>query len=507
MVKALAQRAGKQPALWIVTRDTQTVTGHVSSLSFSAQLWGFARVVALEHPELSGGVIDLDASGKLDVEQVVGELIAPDAERQLAFRNGKRFAVRLHSSSFETKSGPVVFRGDASYLISGGLGGLGLTLAHWMLLHGARRFILAGRTPLPPRAEWRSLPVDHPAKSKVEGILDLERLGASVHPAVFDVANLEDVKVYLDAFHAEGWPAIRGVIHAAGVVDDQLMLRLSEQSFASVIRPKVAGALALHQATIDLELDFFTLFSSISSVLGQFGQAHYAAGNAFLDHLAHWRRGCGLPAVTINWGPWSEVGLFARLDGTDKIGRSGVFPMLPEQALQAMERIQSLSPVQTVVVSADWSRMPPSPLLSELTSPDGSVSLSAEDEQGGATMLLDLLMASPDERRKRLEEYLSSLAAKILRLDPARLDPEEQLTSFGMDSIMVVQLKHQIEKNLNLSMPIVELFTGSVVKLAEQLANKLANDKQLEELLMQVENMSPEEIELLLNTTQHQQGS
>lgn len=507
MVKALAERRGKEPAFWIVTKGTQAVKGNVVSLTHAAQLWGFAKVLALEHPEMTGGVIDLDTSGELEIEQVARELIAPDAERQLAFRDGKRFAARLRSCKYENKSGPAVFRSDASYLISGGLGGLGLTLAHWMLQRGARRLILAGRTPLPSRNEWRTLPSDHPAKSKVEGILDLERLGASVHVAVFDVANVEEVRTFLKGFHAEGWPAVRGVIHAAGIVDDQLMLRLSESSFASVIRPKVAGALALHHATLDLELDFFTLFSSVSSVLGQFGQAHYAAGNAFMDHLAHWRRNCGLPASTINWGPWSEVGLFARLDGTDKIGRSGVFPMLPGQALQAMERIHALSPVQTVVVSADWTRMPPSPLLSELAPEDGSTGHSAEDEQASATMLLDLLIASPDERRKRLEDYLTVLAAQVLRLDPARLDPKEQLTSFGMDSIMVVQLKHQIEKTLNLSMPIVELFTGSVVKLAEQLAEKLANDKQLEELLMQVESMSPEEIEALLGTTQDQQRS
>lgn len=507
MVKALAEKGGKEPALWIVTRGTQAVNGDVTSLTPAAQLYGFAKVVALEHPELKGGVIDLDAPAQIDVEQILDELTAPDIERQLAFRDGKRFVARLRSSSSGTKSGPVVFRGDASYLISGGLGGIGVALAHWMAQRGAHRFILAGRTPLPSRAEWRSLPADHPAKSKVEGIRDLERLGASVHAAVFDVADVEEVKAYLKAFHAEGWPAIRGVIHAAGVVDDELMLRLNEKSFASVMRPKVDGALALHHATLDLELDFFTLFSSLSAVLGQFGQAHYAAGNAFMDHLSHWRRGRGLPATTINWGPWAEIGVFARLSGTDKIGRSGVFPMLPKQAMQAMERIHALAPAQIVVVSADWTRMPPSPLLSDVAPGAGSASRSSENEQAAATLLLDLLIASPGERRKRLEEYLSSLAARILQLDPARLDPKEPLTSFGMDSIMVVELKHQIEKKLNLSMPIVELFTGSVEKLAEQLDGKLANDTQLEELLMQVESMSPEEIEALLGTTQDRQGS
>jgi acyl carrier protein len=169
-----------------------------------------------------------------------------------------------------------------------------------------------------------------------------------------------------------------------------------------------------------------------------------------------------------------------------------------------MERIHSLAPAQAVVISADWSRMPPSPLLSELASADDFANRSDEDEQAAATMLLDLLLADPIERVRRLEEYLTILAARVLRLDPAKLDPKEPLTSFGMDSIMVVELKHHIEKNLNLSLPIVELFTGSVVKLAEQLAGKLATDTQLEELLNQVENMSPQEIEALLGTAKDQ---
>ncbi len=513
LVKTLAENGGKEPALWMVTRGTQTAGGGVERLTPAAQLWGFAKVVALEHPELSGGVIDLgpsaDTPGETEdeVERVAAELLSPDSERQLAFREGRRMVARLRSSNDDTKTAPVVLRSDATYLITGGLGGLALAVARWMVERGARRFILAARTSLPPRIEWRSLPDGHPLKSKVDAVRDLERLGASVHPATFDVADAGAIKAFLEDFEAQGWPPVRGVIHAAGVVEDQLMLRLDEESFHRVLSPKVAGALALHQATLDLDLDFFTLFSSISSVLGQFGQANYAAGNAFMDHLAHWRRGRGLPAISINWGPWAEVGLFARLDGVDRSGRSGVFPMLPQQALQAMERIHALAPAQKVVVSADWSRMPPSPLLSAIAPAGNSSVRSAEDEQAAATMLLDFLLADPAERRRRLEEYLSTLAARVLRLDIGKLDTKQPLTAFGMDSIMVVELKHHIEKDLNLSMPIVELFTGSIVKLAEQLAGKLANDTQLEDLLNQVESMSPQEIEALLSETKDQQGS
>jgi hypothetical protein len=203
---------------------------------------------------------------------------------------------------------------------------------------------------------------------------------------------------------------------------------MDERSFANVLRPKVAGALALHYATLPLDLDFFTLFSSISSVVGQYGQAHYAAGNAFMDHFAHWRRGRGLPATSINWGPWAEVGLFAQLETVDKSGRSGVFPMLPEQALQAMERILGPAPTQAMIVSADWRRMPPSPLLSELAPVDKNGDGSGKDDQAAVALLLDLLLAEPEERQRRLEEYLTGLAAGVLKLDPAKLIASEPLT-------------------------------------------------------------------------------
>jgi NAD(P)-dependent dehydrogenase (short-subunit alcohol dehydrogenase family)/acyl carrier protein len=505
LVKKLAENPAKERAFWILTRGTQAAGGNVETLTPAAELWGFAKVLALEHSELNAGIIDLGSPREEEenLAQVVDELLSADAEKQLAFRRGLRFAARLRSSEGAATPGSVVLRPDATYLITGGLGGLGLAVGGWMVERGARRLILAGRTPLPPRQQWRSLPVDHPAKSKVEAIRDLERRGASVHVASFDVSDAGAIATYLDEFDAEGWPSVRGIIHAAGIVDDQFMVRLDEQSFQAVLRPKVAGALALHRATLHLDLDFFTLFSSVSSVLGQFGQASYAAGNAFMDHLAHWRRSQGLCATSINWGPWAEVGLFARLESTDKTGRSGVFPFLPEQGLQAMEHIHALAPAQVTVVSADWSRMPPSPLLSELASHKVS-GRSQEEEQAAATMLLDLLLADPAERQQRLEEYLTTFAAHILRLDPAKLDPQEPLTTFGMDSIMVVELKHHIETNLNLSIPIVELFTGSIVKLAEQLVGKLASDTQLEELLKQVENMSPQEVEALLGEAKDQ---
>jgi myxalamid-type polyketide synthase MxaE and MxaD len=508
LVKREAQTGGAARDIWIVTRETQAAGGRAPRLSSAAQLWGFGRVVALEHPELWGGLVDLAGTDRDDIAELADELLAPGAERQLAFHAGKRYSPRLRPWPDAPQQVPCVFDSDAAYLITGGMGGLGIALARWMVERGARRLILVGRSPLPHRSEWRSLPEDHPARSRVEAVRMLESLGASVHTPSFDVADRDEVKRFIDGFHAEGWPQIRGVFHAAGIVEDQLMLRLDPDSVERVLRPKVAGAQALHEATLGLALDFFTLFSSASSILGQFGQAAYAAGNAYMDHLAHWRRAQGLPATTINWGPWAEVGLYARSASTDKAGRFGVYPMLPHEGLRAMEFIHTAAPTQIVAISADWSRIPPSPMLAEVAPRSAAAGDGADDRNAAAALLIDLLLASPEERQTRLEEVLQTAAANVLGLDPARLDIREPLTSFGMDSVMVVELRNYIERTMNLSISMVDLFTGSVTKLAEQVADKLADSPQLEELLTQVENMSADQIQAFLGEeAQSQQSS
>lgn len=498
------------PKLWIVTRQVQAAGDETVETSWASQLWGFGRVVALEHPELWGGLIDLGRVNAGDAERLAEEMLAPSSDRQIALRGDARYVARLRLADQMPPIDAAVFRADASYLITGGLGGLGVAVARWMIGQGARRLVLAGRAALPPRREWLKLAADHPAKSRVDAILDLERAGASVHVATFNVADADDVKAYVDDFHAEGLPPIRGVIHAAGVVEDQLLLRLDEETFQRVLKPKVAGARALHEATKDLALDFFTLFSSISSVLGQFGQAHYAAGNAYMDNLALWRRQQGLPGTSINWGPWADVGMFARLTEKSKSGRSGVFPMTPDQALQAMERIHVARGAQAIVVSADWARMPPSPLFAELMPENAVRERTAEEEKAASELLLELLLAEPEPRRLRLQSYLRDATARVLGLEAARLDLREPLTSLGMDSIMVVELKTEIERTINITVPMVDLFTGTVDKLAEQLALKLGDHGHVEELLAQVEKMSPEELEAHLQGTggndRHQQA-
>ena len=158
------------------------------------------------------------------------------------------------------------------------------------------------------------------APSQIAAIRELEGLGASVHLAAVDVADEGQLSAFLDEFRAEGWPPIRGVVHAAGVLQDGLLSQLDTAALNAVLRPKMVGGWLLHRLLADAPLDFFVLFSSAGSLLGQPGQGNYAAANAFLDALAHHRRAQGQPALSINWGAWAELG-FADTAGGRRLAK------------------------------------------------------------------------------------------------------------------------------------------------------------------------------------------
>ena len=167
----------------------------------------------------------------------------------------------------------------------------------------------------------------------------------------------QQLRAFLDEFRAEGWPPIRGVVHAAGVLQDGLLVQLDAAALDSVLRPKVMGGWLLHRLLEDAPLDFFVLFSSAGSLLGQPGQGNYAAANAFLDALAHHRRAQGQPALTINWGAWADLG-FADTAGGKRLAARlallGIRSIAPKQALEVMERLLRQDSTQVVAVPVDW---------------------------------------------------------------------------------------------------------------------------------------------------------
>ncbi|MGA2604831.1 MAG: beta-ketoacyl synthase N-terminal-like domain-containing protein [Verrucomicrobiia bacterium] len=517
------------PRLWLITQGAQAAGEKRSLLSVAqSPLWGLGRVIAQEHPTIWGGLVDLEPGASLSdaaAHQLWEEISNTEGEDQLAFREGRRYVGRLvRQRPSATPARPLRWRSDGSYLISGGLGDLGLLVARWMVEQGARRLILLGRTKLPPRSTWSSVKTGIRLARQITAIRELESLGAYVHLASVDVADEGELSGFLDEFRAEGWPPIRGVVHAAGVLQDGLLVQLDAAALNTVLRPKVMGGWLLHRLLQADPLDFFILFSSAGSVLGQPGQGNYAAANAFLDTLAHHRQAQGQPALSINWGAWAGEGFADSVGGkrlAARLALRGISSTAPKQALEILGRLLGQSATQVVAVPVNWKQYrefypdgSASPLLSELGREEAEVLRPS----GRTSERRDaLLAAEPADRRPLLQSYLSEQVARVLGLSPSKLDIHQSLNNLGLDSLMAVELKNRIAVDLKVNVPVVKFLQGfsvdqAVTQVLDQLAADAANPttslapavaepgegRNAERLLANLDQLSDEQVGSLL---------
>ena len=334
LVKALI-KTKNSPKLWSVTKGTRSVQSQTESVSVAVSpLWGMGKVIALEHPQLWGGTIDLDSQSPELATETLLELLADSdrSEDHLALRGENIFVPRLVKQSPIT-SQAVSLKSDATYLIAGGLGALGLHTASWMVEKGAKHLVLTGRK--------------QPSAKAQETITQLQNAGAQILVLCGDITRQENVAKILSEIQAS-LPTLRGVIHAAGLLDDALLQQMSWDKFTRVMLPKVQGAWLLHSLTQDLSLDFFVCFSSMASILGSPGQGNYAAANAFMDALVRYRRARGLPGLSINWGAWAEIGMASRLGNTyqNQMTASGINFIRPKHGIKALDRMIPTSKAQ-----------------------------------------------------------------------------------------------------------------------------------------------------------------
>jgi myxalamid-type polyketide synthase MxaE and MxaD len=440
--------------LWLVTRGAQPV-GAPRPLALSqSPLWGLGRVIAEEHPDLWGGLVDLDPAGAVadEAARLVDTLAGGDGEDRVAYRDGRRHVARLARAESGDPVPAFACRADATYLITGGLGALGAEVAGFLVERGARHLVLVSRTALPPRDRWDDAGIVAAARPRIAAVRALERAGARVRVAAVDVGDDAQVAGLLAGIAADG-PPLRGVVHAAAAIEDRLLARLDPASLERVWRGKAGGAWVLHRRLAAVPLDFLVLFSSLGSVLGQSGQGSYATANAFLDALAHHRRAEGLPAVSVNWAAWGELG-FAGTEGGRRViadlERHGIHAFTPAQALDVLARALARPAPQVVAAAVDWARygtltgarVPP--FLADLVGPTAAGAVTPDAELGALPL---------PERRARLEERVRADVAQVLKLPASKVEPRVPLGTLGLDSLTGLELRRRLERRVGRPLP------------------------------------------------------
>ena len=368
---------------------------------------------------------------------------------------------RRRSPIVSRTAGALPLRADGAYLITGGLGGLGLVTARWMVEHGARHLWLLVRRE-PPTAAASLSP--------------LRAAGADVRIVVADVGNEQAVASALRDIERSG-QRLRGVIHSAGVLDDATVLHLEASHFDRVFGPKANGAYVLHHLTKDQPLDFFVLYSSGASLYGAPAQANHAAANSALDALAHHRAAIGLPALSINWGPWAEVGQAAGLLSASGRDRArGISALSPAQGLEALGRLLVQSRVQVGIVplnARQWREfhiaLSAVPVFSEIVAAP-----AGEPTPAGAPARAGLPIGDPARLRAALERLVAEQTGKVFRLSAEQIDVRAPLRTFGLDSLMGLEIRNRLEATIGLTFSATLVWTyPTVERIVDHIADRL----------------------------------
>ncbi len=389
-------------------------------------------------------------------------LYGRDHEDEIAFRDSRRVRRLVRAKTASTA--PLAFQSNASYLITGGLRGLGLFVAEWMAERGARHLALMGRSGVSAEAQ--------------EVINGLEQAGVHIFAMQGDVSNENDVMKLITEIE-QTMPPLKGIIHSAGVLDDGMLLQQDWSRFEKVMLPKVTGTWRLHRMTRHIPLDFFVMFSSGVSLLGSVGQANHASANAFMDGLAAYRRGLGLPAISINWGAWSEIGAAAdrRLAETRKVAT-----FTPQEGLQALEWAIQQNVIQLGVLPANWSEIlqPYAPgeepaLFREIAQQVRRQMAKPEKSIPKVSLVQQLTETVQNKRLPFLTAHIRQQAADVLKTANINtIDLYQPLQSMGLDSLMAVELRNKLGESIGQTLPATLLFEYPTVSdLADYLADKI----------------------------------
>ena len=447
------------PKLMFVTRNAQPIAAGDRANPAHAVLWGLGRTLALEHPEIWGGVIDVDESmpAVLTARHLRNEASAEDGEDQVVYRAGTRHVPRLQPAALGAGSAAVA--ADRTQLVIGATGHIGPHLIQQLADMGAGVIVAVSRNP--------GAVLDDLASR-------LESSGTRVITVAADVTDAAAMAALFDRFGAD-LPELEGIYLAAFSGGPVTLRDMTDADVNAMFAPKLDALGVLHSLSLKKDLRQFVLFSSISGLLGSRWLAHYTATSAFLDTFAYARRSLGLPATVVNWGLWKSLADM-QSDAGEVMSNAGLEPMPDEVAISALSAVMTPgAPIRAAIVAADW------PLLAAAYRTRGSLRIVDEllrdaDEDHGESEFCRSLRESPAERRRDLlAEHIGSLASGVIGLAEGQaLDPTAGFFQLGMDSLMSVTLQRRLSTSLGIALPAALIYEyPTVASLTDALAERL----------------------------------
>lgn len=430
---------GRSPRLWLVSAGGLCVHDGDPVSPATAALKGLVRALAFEHPDMRATLLDLDVTHD-PMTALTAELNGPGGDDLIARRGEHRFVERLSHATLDSgKHNPVV-RPGAAYVVTGGLGGLGLVVARWLVDRGAGRVVLGGRSE--PDDQQRTVLAELEARAEIVVVR-----GDVTAPGVAE--SLID---------AAGRTELRGIVHGAAVIEDSLVFSMTRESLERVWAPKAAGALRMHHASAGCELDWWLGFSSVASLLGSPGQAAYACASAWLDALVAWRRAAGLPAAAINWGPWSEVGVAQALVG------SVLDTITPAEGIEALDALLAADRAVTGVARLRADRalisFPEMRGIGYFTRVVEELDTAGDlGDWAGPDALRDL---DPVQAQRAVTERMCARIAAVMGYaDASAVDPSMPLTDLGLDSLMAVRIRNGARADFGVEPPVTLILQGA----------------------------------------------
>lgn len=447
ILKFLLQ-SGSPSKLFVLTQ--RTGDAETSSALADAPLIGLCRIMASEHPETFAGLIDNEAlvfpwTTLRYVQNADIVRIRDGVPRTASLR-------RLPAPRNKPSAGKATYllpTPGGTYLITGGLGPLGLEVAEFLVSKGARRLILVSRRSLPPRAQWDS---SEEMRSAIAKIQELEACGASLYFISLDVGSDDAASNLSSAITKLSLPPIRGVVHAAGVVENELIRQTTKEAIDRVLRPKIKGALALHKVFPPNCLDFFVLFSSCGQLLGFNGQGSYASANAFLDNFAIHRRAKGDNAISILWTAWRGLGMGSDSDFVAaELKNKGVSDVSRDDAFAAWMHLTKYDIDHAVVLRAlllEHDEPLPAAILENIARRQVPQfqSRSASEKSSAPLKGQDL--------KEHLTAEVSNVVADVLSMDVQDIESTTALSELGLDSVMAILMCRQLQKVFTVQVPL-----------------------------------------------------